>query len=109
MSDLSKELRKLLLLPDNDSRDEELFAFVEQFASDDPDSAVEAARNICELYKRGWALLLCVKALSIINIEKARNVANIIEDEYNRLRAKHTIEFTEARQRREKGFDPNWN
>jgi hypothetical protein len=109
MLDFSDELRKLLLLPDDNARDEELFAFVERVSKDDPESAINAAKNISELYKRGWALLLCVKALVHIDIEKAVEVAEIIEDEYNRLRARHTIEFTEAKQKKREGFDPSWN
>jgi len=109
MPEFSDELRKLLLLPDNNARDEELFAFVERTAADDPESAVNAAQNISELYKRGWALLLCVKALVNIDVARALEIAEIIEDEYNRLRARHTIEFTEAKRLKRKGFDPNWN
>ena len=109
MPEFSDELRKLLMLPDENSRDEELFAFVERTAANDPESAVKAAQNIAELYKRGWALLLCVKALVDIDVPRALEVAGIIEDEYNRLRAKHTIEFTEAKRRKRSGFDPNLN
>ncbi len=109
MADFSDELRKLLLIPDETARNEELFAFVERVASQDPDNAVEAAKSINELYKRGWALLICVQALVNIDMEKAAEVAGIIEDEYNRLRAKHTIEFTLAKLRKESGFDPTWN
>jgi hypothetical protein len=109
MPEFSDELRKLLLLPDDNARDEELFAFVERIADDDPESAVKAAQSIAELYKRGWALLLCVKALVNIDVARALDVAEIIEDEYNRLRAKHTIEFTEAKRRKRSGFDPIWN
>jgi hypothetical protein len=104
-----EELQRILFLPKGDARDDELFAFVERSAKYAPDESVEAARSIAELYKRGWALLLCVKALVHIDVAKANDVAGIIEDEYNRLRAKHTIEFTEAKKRRAKGFDPSWN
>ena len=109
MADLSENLRKILLLPQDSARDEELFAFIERSAADDPETAVEAAKYILEYYKRGWALLLCVKALVLVDIPRALEVAETIEDEYNRLRAKHTIEFTEAKLRNKTGFDPSWN
>ena len=109
MTDYGQELKAILGMPPGDERDAELFAFVERTAHADPDSSVHAARNIGEYYKRGWALLLCVKALVDVDMDKAREVAMTIEDEYNRLRAKHTIEFTEAKRLKESGFDPSWN
>ncbi len=104
-----EELDKILLIADADARDEALFGFVQRVAEASPEDAVKAARAIAELYKRGWALLTCVQALVKVDMERARCVAGIIEDEYNRLRARHTIEFTEARKRKEAGFDERWN
>ena len=109
MTGFSDQLRKILLNPDAKLRDEELFGLVERVADKSPDTAVEAAKSIGELYKRGWALLLCVKALVNIDMDKAHEVAALIEDEYNQHRARHTIEFTEAKKKKGGGFDPKWN
>ena len=109
MPDRKDELDNILLLPDAEKRDEALFAFVERTAAIDPYTSLTAARSIGELYKRGWGLLLCVKALVHIDMEKAEEVTTTIEDEYNRHRAEHTIEFTKLKHRSEEGGDPSWN
>jgi hypothetical protein len=109
MEGFPEELTKILLNPDANLRDEELFAFVERIADDDPSTAIEAANSIGEYYKRGWALLLCVQALVKLDIERARTVAATIEDEYNRFRAEHTILFTEAKKNKKTGFEPGMN
>jgi hypothetical protein len=111
MPDINDELRIILQLSDPGKRDDELFAFVERTAPIDPDSSLTAANSVGELYKRGWALLLCVKALVHTDMEKAEEVAATIEDEYNKLRAHHTIEFTKLKHRSIPGGggDPSWN
>lgn len=109
MPDLNKELQEILSLADDEKRFDALFAFVERNSETDPDTSVSAANSIGELYKRGWALLMCVKALVNIDMDKAKEVAGTIEDEYNKLRAKQTIDFTVAKLLAEEGFDPSWN
>ena len=109
MPDQNEELQKILQLVDDEKRDESLFAFVERNAETDPDASVRAARSIKEYYKRGWALLICVKALVNIDMEKAEEVARTIEDEYNKLRSRQTIDFKMAKLLAEEGFDPNLN
>lgn len=109
MPDQNEELQKMLQLVDDEKRDEGLFAFVERNSETDPDVSVSAANSIGEYYKRGWALLLCVKALVNIDMDKAEEVAGTIEDEYNKLRARQTIDLTVAKLLAEEGFDPSWN
>jgi len=109
MPDRNEELQEILSLADDEKRDESLFAFVERNSETDPEASVNAANSIGELYKRGWALLMCVKALVDIDMGKAKEVAGTIEDEYNKLRAKQTIDFTMAKLLAEEGFDPSWN
>ena len=109
MPGFEEELENILLLPEGELRDDELFAFVERRTEADPEVSVKAATCIGEKYKRGWALLLCVKALVHTDIGRARKVAELIEDEYNQLRAKQTIEFTIAKLHKKSGFDPSWN
>ena len=109
MPDLNEELQEILSLADDEKRDESLFAFVERNSETDPDASVSAANSIKEYYKRGWALLICVKALVNIDMDKAEEVAGTIEDEYNKLRSRQTIDFKMAKLLAEEGFDPSWN
>ena len=109
MNDYEEELDMIFKNSKEEDRDKALFELVDECVKDDAETALKAAASIKDYYTRGWALLKCVQSLVRIDLDRAQDIAGMIEDDYNRYRARNMIEFAKVRQPGGNGFDPRMN